>query len=255
MNSLPLFGHSIAMSFVAFGIVTQIYIWPRLRTARREQALIALTVPHTFRFIGLSFLIPGVVSPSLPSAFAFPAAYGDLLAALLAMLTLGSVCARASFATPIAWGFNLWGTADLLMAFYQGLFGVGINPGSLGAAYFIPTVVVPPLLVTHGLMFWLLLRKPSWSPGEKALRPSKMAEAPGRFTKSGQEPQCGPVLNECGPARSFILSPCGPKGAEVIGPARLCFQVATPNGFLITILDLPDDQALARSLHRILGHL
>lgn len=259
MNSLPLFGLSVAMSFVAFGIVTQIYIWPRLRTARREQALIALTVPHTFRFIGLSFLIPGVVSPSLPSAFAFPAAYGDLLAAILAILTIGSICARASFATPIAWWFNLWGTADLLMAFYQGLFGVGINPGSLGAAYFIPTVVVPPLLVTHGLMFWLLLRKPSSapsrSPGEKALRPSKMAEAPGRFTKSGQEPQCGPVLNECGPARSFILSPCGPKGTDVIGPARLCFQVATPNGFLITILDLPDDQTLARSVHRILGHL
>jgi hypothetical protein len=45
MNSLPLFGLSVVMSFVAFGIVTQIYIWPRLRTACREQALIALTVP------------------------------------------------------------------------------------------------------------------------------------------------------------------------------------------------------------------
>jgi hypothetical protein len=80
MNSLPLFGLSVLMSFVAFGIVTRTYIWPRLRMARREEALIALTVPHTFRFIGLSFLIPGVVSPSLPSGFSFPAAYGDLLA-------------------------------------------------------------------------------------------------------------------------------------------------------------------------------
>jgi hypothetical protein len=74
MNSLALFGLSVLMSFVAFGIVTGTYIWPRLRMARREEALIALTVPHMFRFIGLSFLIPGVVSPSLPSAFAFPAA-------------------------------------------------------------------------------------------------------------------------------------------------------------------------------------
>jgi hypothetical protein len=73
MNKLPLFGLSVLMSFVAFGIVTRTYIWPRLRTARREEALIALTVPHTFRFIGLSFLIPGVVSSSLPSAFAAPA--------------------------------------------------------------------------------------------------------------------------------------------------------------------------------------
>ena len=65
MNGLPLFGLSVLMSFVAFGIVTKIYIWPRLRMAQRSEALIALAVPHTFRFIGLSFLIPGVVSPSL----------------------------------------------------------------------------------------------------------------------------------------------------------------------------------------------
>ena len=157
MNKLPLFGLSVLMSFVAFGIVTRTYIWPRLRMARREEALIALTVPHTFRFIGLSFLIPGVVSSSLPSAFAAPAAYGDLFAAILAVLAIWSLSARAWFATV----FNVWGAVDLLVAFYQGLLGVRIDPASLGAGYFIPTVVVPPLLVTHGLMFWLLLRKPS----------------------------------------------------------------------------------------------
>ena len=161
MNKLPLFGLSVLMSFVAFGIVTRTYIWPRLRMARREEALMALTVPHTFRFIGLSFLIPGVVASSLPSAFAAPAAYGDLFAAILAVLAIWSLSARAWFATSMVLVFNVWGAADLLVAFYQGLLGVRIDPASLGAVYFIPTVVVPPLLVTHGLMFWLLLRKPS----------------------------------------------------------------------------------------------
>src|SRR6516165_2210457 len=162
MNKLPLFGLSILMSFVAFGIVTKIYIWPRFRIARREEALIALTVPHTFRFIGLSVLIPGVVSPSLPSGFSFPTAYGDLFAAILAVLAIWSLSGRAWFATSMVWVFNVWGAVDLLVAFYQGLLGVRIDPGSLGAAYFIPTVLVPPLLVTHGLMFsLLLLRKPS----------------------------------------------------------------------------------------------
>jgi hypothetical protein len=41
---------------------------------------------------------------------------------------------------------------------YEGQIGVGIDPGSLGATFFIPTVVVPLLLVTHALMFWVLLR-------------------------------------------------------------------------------------------------
>ena len=160
MNSQALFGLNVLMSFVAFGIVTKIYIWPRLRVARREEALVALAVPHTFRFIGLSFLISGVVSPSLSLDFGAPAAYGDLFAAILAVVAVWSISVRASFATSIVWAFNVWGAVDLLVAFYQGLIGVRISPGSLGAAYFIPTVLVPPLLVTHGLMFWLLLRKP-----------------------------------------------------------------------------------------------
>jgi len=59
----------------------------------------------------------------------------------------------------VGWALNLWGSADLLYAFYQGLIGVGIEPGQLGAAYFIPTVVVPLLLITHGLVFRLSLRR------------------------------------------------------------------------------------------------
>jgi hypothetical protein len=153
-----LFGLSVLMSFLAFGIVTRLYIWPRLKVMRREDALIPLVVPHTFRFVGLSFLVPGVVSPSLSSAFAVPAAYGDLAAAVLAVLATLALSARAPWAVPVVWVFNVWGAADLLYAFYQGRIGVGIGPGSLGAAFFIPTVVVPPLLILHGLIFWLLLR-------------------------------------------------------------------------------------------------
>jgi hypothetical protein len=84
MSSDALFGLSILMSLLAFAIVTKVYIWPRLRVMRRTDALIPLVIPHTFRFVGLSFLIPGVVSPSLSPAFAIPAAYGDLVAATLA---------------------------------------------------------------------------------------------------------------------------------------------------------------------------
>ena len=62
MNSLALFGLSILMSFLAFTIVTKVYVWPRLRVMHRTDALIPLVIPHMFRFAGLSFLIPGVVS-------------------------------------------------------------------------------------------------------------------------------------------------------------------------------------------------
>src|SRR6266849_3457319 len=120
MDIRLLFGLSVLMSFVASGLVANLYIWPRLRLLDRDNVLVPLVLPHTFRFIGLSFLVPGVVSPSLPSAFAAPAAYGDLVAAILAVVATLALSARASWALPLVWVFNLWGAADLLHAFYQG---------------------------------------------------------------------------------------------------------------------------------------
>src|SRR5437867_5408853 len=122
------------MSFVAFGLVTKLYIWPRLRLLERDNALGPLVVPHMFRFIGLSFLVPGVVSPSLPAAFAAPAAYGDLVAGVLAIISTVGLTRRASWAVPLVWVFNVWGAADLLFAFYQGP-RLAIEPGAFGAAF------------------------------------------------------------------------------------------------------------------------
>ena len=102
--------------------------------------------------------MPGVVSPDLPAAFARPAAYGDLVTAVLALLALAALQSRLGIV--LVWVFNLWGIADLLYAFYQGnLTGIGPALGQLGAAYFIPTLVVPLLLITHGLVFRLPLKR------------------------------------------------------------------------------------------------
>lgn len=60
MGIQALFGLSVLMSFVAFGLVTKLYVWPRVRILERDDALVPLLVPHTFRFIGLSFLVPGL---------------------------------------------------------------------------------------------------------------------------------------------------------------------------------------------------
>ena len=57
----------------------------------------------------------------------------------------------------VAWIFTLWGTADLFNAFYQANRS-GLMPGQLGATYFIPTLIVPLLLITHGLSFRILLQ-------------------------------------------------------------------------------------------------
>jgi hypothetical protein len=146
---------SIAFSFIAWGIVAARYIWPQLRLRQRAEALRPLLILHSFRFLGLAFLVPGVVSPDLPLAFAQSAAYGDITAAILALLSLLSLSRGAGVV--IVWIFNLWGSADLLNAFYQAN-AAGLLPGQLGAAYFIPTLGVPLLLITHTLAFRILLQ-------------------------------------------------------------------------------------------------
>jgi len=146
---------SIPFSFIVWGVVTARYIWPQLRLRQQAEALQPLLILHSFRFIGMAFLVPGVVSPSLPSAFAHSAAYGDIIAATLALLSLLSP--RSGAGVVVAWIFNLWGSADLLNAFYQAN-RAALMPGQLGATYFIPTFLVPLLFITHGIAFRILLR-------------------------------------------------------------------------------------------------
>jgi hypothetical protein len=146
---------SIAFAFVAWGIVATRYIWPKLRALPRAQALRPILILHSFRFVGLAFVVTGVVSPDLPSAFAYPAAYGDIAAATLALLSLATLQSRVGVA--IAWVFSLWGSFDLLSAFYHGG-TTGLLPGQLGAAYFIPTALVPLMLITHVLAVRILLQ-------------------------------------------------------------------------------------------------
>ena len=163
---------SIAFSLIAWGMVAVRYIWPELRLRSRAEALRPLLILHSFRFIGLAFLVPGVVSLGLPSAFAHSAAYGDIIAAILALLAL--ILLPSVSGVVVAWIFNVWGTADLFNAFYQANHA-GLMAGQLGAAYFIPTFIVPLLLNTHGLGFRILLGHEKESVTNKIRQPAQGA--------------------------------------------------------------------------------
>ena len=152
-----LFAISVSFGLAVWGIVAWQYIWPALRERPSPENLKPILLLHAFRFLGLAFIVPGVVSSELPAAFAQPAAYGDLISATLALLALLTLGTRAGMA--LAWVFNSFGTADLLFAFYLGSrISLPDAQGLLGAAYFILTAYVPLLLITHGLAFRILLR-------------------------------------------------------------------------------------------------
>lgn len=158
MKPRAVFGLSVLLSLVNSVVAAALLVGPALHTIDSRTALLWLVAPHMFlRFIGLSFLVPGVVSASLPKQWAAPAAIGDLAAGILAIIATAALAAGATWAIAAAWVFNIVGAADLLYAFYRGA-RVKLDPGSLGSAFYIVTAIVPPLLVTHALLFAMLIR-------------------------------------------------------------------------------------------------
>jgi len=152
-----LFGISAVFGLAVWGTIAWQYIWPALRERSSPGNLKPILLLHGFRFLGLAFVAPGVVSPALPAAFAQPAAYGDLISAILALLALATLGTQSG--AVVTWIFNAFGTADLLFAFYLGgRISLPDTPGLLGAGYFILAAYVPLLLITHGLAFRILLR-------------------------------------------------------------------------------------------------
>jgi len=157
-NVRAIFGISTGMSFLSSIVAAMLFVWPALTRTDPQHALLWLVAPHMFlRFVGLSFLVPGVVSERLPVAWAKPAAYGDLGAGVLAIVATVALAHSSPLARAAVWVFNVWGAADLLFAFYQGG-RLDLEPGTFGAGFYIVTALVPALLVSHGMIFLLLMR-------------------------------------------------------------------------------------------------
>ncbi len=127
---------SLAMGTLSYGLIARWYVMPALAARSRMDALIPLVLPHAFRYIGLAFLIPGVVAHDTTQAFAVPAAYGDLAASVLALLALVALRSRWSLAIPLVWIFNVEGSLDMLVAVSQGVRHT--DAGQLGGVILIP---------------------------------------------------------------------------------------------------------------------
>jgi hypothetical protein len=154
MDVQAIFGLQFVASIVVFSLLARWELAPRLANLSTTEALFWLTLPHAFRHIGMVFLVPGVVYQPLPNDFALPAAYGDLVTGLLALFAMLALRSRWAVAIPAVWLFSVVGSLDLLNALRH--VDVAQN---FGAAWYIPTFLVPLLLVTHYMIFARLLKR------------------------------------------------------------------------------------------------
>ncbi len=159
MSPATIFQIHLSLGYVPWLLCFGAYVWPRLSAMSPVEAHRAIATLHSFRFFGLVFLIPGVVGANLPQNFAAFAAYGDFATGLLAMLALLTARLPNLF-WPFVVAFNVVGAGDILIDYYHGV-AAGLAPlaGELGAAYAIPIVYVPLLMITHVAAFALMLRQ------------------------------------------------------------------------------------------------
>lgn len=153
MNILTI---NLALSTLVFWVAAKLYVLPKLHDYEPRTILLPILLLHSLRQLGLMFLAPGATYPGIPPQFTHPAAFGDLLAAVLAMIAIPAVATRARSAKLLVWLFNIEGSLDLLVAIT--LATVHDASPFMGPAYWIPAFWVPALLVTHYLTFLVLLR-------------------------------------------------------------------------------------------------
>ena len=152
---------SYAVAFLASALIATWYVWPAIKDRPPKVALTPLLLYACLRVNGLMFLMPGLVSPSLPKAFAVPTAYGDLTAASLAILALWPVRSERPAAIPLVWLFNVVGTLDLIYANISSIRD-HVDPTYLGVSYYLAVLNVPVMLVVHVVIFaYLWRRRPS----------------------------------------------------------------------------------------------
>lgn len=151
----------LVLGYVVSLLWFSVYALPKLKSMSQFEAQRIIATVHSFRFLGLVFILPGVVGPNLPAGFATLAAYGDFATGMLAILALLAARTR-----PLFWmfviGFNVLGTVDILVAYYHAVkLGLPALAGQLGAAYAIPIVYVPVLMISHVFaLYWLVRRQP-----------------------------------------------------------------------------------------------
>ena len=151
---------SYVVAFLVFGLIGKWYIWPSIKDRSPKIALPPFLLYACLRVNGLMFLMPGLVSPELPRAFAAPTAYGDLTAAVLALLALACVRFESAAAVPMLWLFNIVGLLDLVYANIS-TFKDHVDPVQLGVSYYLAVLNVPAMVVVHVLIFAYLLRAPA----------------------------------------------------------------------------------------------
>jgi hypothetical protein len=178
MTITQIFVVQIAVSLLVFGLAARWYVLPAVNRLPLIEALTLLILPHALRTLGLAFLVPGSGGEFLPAAFAAPGAYGDLLAVVLALLSVLALRQGWRVALGLVWLLSIPGLLDFANAYALGIRYDIVATYPLGPLWFIPTYVVPAFIVLHLLVINLLItRRHEYVAARRLALPARQASS------------------------------------------------------------------------------
>lgn len=155
MSPLSIFAAQFVWFLLSWSVLAALFVLPRLRTLPDDDALAIAIVPQMFRVLGLGLLVPQL-SPGMLYSFAVPTAVGDSLTAVLALASVVTLRRRHPIGRKLAWACTIVGIVDLAVALPH---AAAIGAAQfLAAQWFVPTVIVPLMIVSHVVAFLMLQR-------------------------------------------------------------------------------------------------
>ena len=155
MNNWVILAVQFSMSLIAYSLIFFWYVQPRVSKMPFEKALLPMLLVNVFRFAGLTLLVSGQASTSIPIEALAEAAYGDLISAILALVAVIALRGKSSFAVPLIWLFTIVGFADILnvgrIAVQVELFSYPIGGMWLVLSWYLPTVTIAHFYILYRL--------------------------------------------------------------------------------------------------------
>ena len=161
MDSTRIFWMQLLLSCVVCAIVVAWYVWPYLIRLSRNSALIPLLFVPVPRYVGMTLLVTGMIDPKLPREFLSSAAYGDLLEAALALVSICALRGNWRIAVPLVWVTNTWGFLDLLNG-VRGVLQLSVPSFNLATFWYVYTFYAPLVVISHLMIFWILIKSTTW---------------------------------------------------------------------------------------------
>jgi hypothetical protein len=143
------------LSFIMFAIMAINYVAPWLATQQRAEALIPLLWVHAFRYVALQIYSAQQFGLAVSDGARDQIAIGDVIAAILAVISIVALHYRARVAPVLVWVFVAEATVDLVNSTIAGVREQLFATAS-GVTWLILTFYVALLWVSLGLIVWQL---------------------------------------------------------------------------------------------------